>query len=59
MSEYTDKIVIYIETIIEKGFAYASNGSVYFDVLAFERSDNHKYAKLNKTGMLPLLFSPT
>jgi len=51
VSEYTEKIVTYINTIISKGFAYHSNGSVYFDVPAFENSDNHKYAKLNKAAM--------
>ena len=35
VSEYTEKIVTYIETIISKGFAYHSNGSVYFDVPAW------------------------
>ena len=51
VSEYTDKIVEYIQTIIDKGYAYESNGSVYFDVPTFEKSDNHKYAKLNKAAL--------
>ena len=51
VSEYTDKIVTYIEQIIERGYAYASNGSVYFDVPSFESSTNHKYAKLNKSAL--------
>ena len=51
VSEYTDKIVTYIQQIIDRGYAYASNGSVYFDVPSFEGAPNHKYAKLNKAAL--------
>ena len=34
-----------IEQIIEKGFAYVQNGSVYFDVLEFNKA--HDYGKLS------------
>ena len=34
-----------IKTIIEKGFAYEVNGSVYFDVLKFDK--DHNYGKLS------------
>jgi cysteinyl-tRNA synthetase len=51
VSEYTDKIVTYIQQIIDRGYAYASNGSVYFDVPTFENAPNHKYAKLNKAAL--------
>lgn len=51
VSEYTEQIVEYIEGIIKNGFAYESNGSVYFDVTAFENSENHKYAKLKKSAL--------
>ena len=34
-----------IKTIIDKGFAYESNGSVYFDVLSYSQS--HDYGKLS------------
>eukprot|EP00549_Striatella_unipunctata_P022153 CAMPEP_0118722864 /NCGR_PEP_ID=MMETSP0800-20121206/31666_1 /TAXON_ID=210618 ORGANISM="Striatella unipunctata, Strain CCMP2910" /NCGR_SAMPLE_ID=MMETSP0800 /ASSEMBLY_ACC=CAM_ASM_000638 /LENGTH=588 /DNA_ID=CAMNT_0006631189 /DNA_START=51 /DNA_END=1817 /DNA_ORIENTATION=+ len=36
VTEYMEEIVVYIEQIIKKGLAYESNGSVYFDVKAFE-----------------------
>ena len=51
VSEYVDKVILYIQVIINKGFAYESNGSVYFDVKAFESAENHKYGKLNKNAM--------
>lgn len=42
---YMDQIVAFVETLVEKGFAYESQGDVYFRV---EKSEN--YAKLaNKT----------
>ena len=44
VSEYLPEIVSYISTIIANGFAYESNGSVYFDVAAYSRS--HVYGKL-------------
>ena len=50
VSEYTDKIVLYIQQI-DRGYAYESNGSVYFDVPTFEGAPNHKYAKLNKSAL--------
>jgi len=46
VSQYVPEIVAYIEKIIENGFAYASNGSVYFDTMKFATSENHEYAKL-------------
>ncbi len=46
VSEYVPEIISYVEKIIENGFAYASEGSVYFDVAAFERDSTHSYAKL-------------
>jgi cysteinyl-tRNA synthetase len=46
VSEYVPEIISYVEKIIQNGFAYATEGSVYFDVAAFERDSTHSYAKL-------------
>ncbi len=46
MSEYVPEIVTFIEKIIGRGFAYESNGSVYFDVAKFDSNSLHHYAKL-------------
>ncbi|ODQ54152.1 cysteinyl-tRNA synthetase [Saitoella complicata NRRL Y-17804] len=46
VSEYVPEIVEFIQTIISRGYAYESNGSVYFDTAAFEESGKHSYAKL-------------
>lgn len=45
VSEYVPEIITYIETLISKGVAYESNGSVYFSVADFEKA-GHKYGKL-------------
>ncbi len=45
VSEYVPQIVDYIQTLIAKGVAYESNGSVYFSVVNFE-AQGHKYGKL-------------
>ncbi|EFW92768.1 cysteinyl-tRNA synthetase [Haladaptatus paucihalophilus DX253] len=36
VSEHLPEITDLIETLVEKGYAYESNGSVYFDVTTFE-----------------------
>ena len=46
VSEYVPEIVAYIERIIRNGYAYESNGSVYFSVAAFRARAAHFYAKL-------------
>ncbi|XP_063240086.1 cysteine--tRNA ligase, cytoplasmic isoform X2 [Bacillus rossius redtenbacheri] len=46
VSEYIPEIIAYIEKIVEKGLAYEANGSVYFNVGAFDSRDGHHYAKL-------------
>ena len=46
VSEYVPEIVDYIQSIIDRNYAYESNGSVYFDVKQFDASPCHHYAKL-------------
>ena len=46
VTEYMDEIVEYIDDIIKKGLAYSSNGSVYFNVAAFDATEGMAYCKL-------------
>ncbi|KAI5071218.1 hypothetical protein GOP47_0013469 [Adiantum capillus-veneris] len=46
VTEYVDAIILYIQKIVEKGFAYAARNSVYFDTKAFIGA-GHTYGKLN------------
>ncbi|KAI1818087.1 cysteinyl-tRNA synthetase [Poronia punctata] len=45
VTEYVPQIASFVEKVVEKGFAYEAEGSVYFDISAFERSGN-TYARL-------------
>ncbi|KAK4221503.1 tRNA synthetases class I (C) catalytic domain-containing protein [Podospora fimiseda] len=45
VTEYVPQIVKFVEQIVEKGFAYEADGSVYFDIAAFEQAGN-TYARL-------------
>ncbi|WP_255170762.1 cysteine--tRNA ligase [Natrononativus amylolyticus] len=46
VSEHAPEIIDLIETLLEKGYAYESNGSVYFDVTAFP-----EYGKLSNQNL--------
>ena len=46
VTEYVPQIVAFVETIVAKGLAYESNGSVYMDIGAF-RAKGHDYPKLD------------
>ncbi|RYP34312.1 hypothetical protein DL767_004306 [Monosporascus sp. MG133] len=45
VTEYVPQIVSFVKQIVDKGFAYEAEGSVYFDIAAFERAGN-TYARL-------------
>ncbi|KAI0378621.1 tRNA synthetases class I (C) catalytic domain-containing protein [Hypomontagnella monticulosa] len=45
VTEYVPQIAKFVERIVEKGFAYEAEGSVYFDIGAFEKGGN-TYARL-------------
>lgn len=45
VSSYVPQIIVFVEQIIKKGFAYEPDGSVYCDVAAFEKAGN-PYARL-------------
>lgn len=44
VSEYVPEIIDCIQQIINNGYGYEKNGSIYFDTLAFQKT--HTYAKL-------------
>ena len=46
VSEHVPEILDLVETLVEKGYAYESNGSVYFDVTTFE-----DYGKLSNQNV--------
>jgi len=46
VTEYMEEIVRYIDTIVKKGLAYESNGSVYFAVKEFSSTEGMSYCKL-------------
>ncbi|KAJ2500758.1 cysteinyl-tRNA synthetase [Coemansia sp. RSA 1972] len=50
VSEFVDEIVRFVQRIIDNGYAYEVDGSVYFDVSAFDGKNDHFYAKLEPTS---------
>ncbi|CAB1338905.1 unnamed protein product [Coregonus sp. 'balchen'] len=46
VSEYCPEIVDFVKKILDNGFGYESNGSVYFDTAKFDTSQKHAYGKL-------------
>ncbi|XP_064634346.1 cysteine--tRNA ligase, cytoplasmic-like [Lineus longissimus] len=46
VSEYIPEVIEFVQKIIDNGFAYLSNSSVYFDTMKFSQSKDHFYAKL-------------
>jgi cysteinyl-tRNA synthetase len=51
VTEYVPEVVTFIETIIKNGYAYESNGSVYFDTKSFKEK-GHSYAKLEPWSVM-------
>mmetsp|Transcript_17567 Transcript_17567/g.28751 ORF Transcript_17567/g.28751 Transcript_17567/m.28751 type:complete len:803 (+) Transcript_17567:76-2484(+) len=49
VTEYVPQIIAFVETIIEKGLAYKSNGSVYLSLDSFQDA-GHNYRKLSPAG---------
>lgn len=49
VTEYVPKIICFVGTIIEKGLAYKSNGSVYLSLDSFQAA-GHNYRKLSPAG---------
>ncbi|XP_077901524.1 cysteine--tRNA ligase, cytoplasmic isoform X3 [Ictidomys tridecemlineatus] len=46
VSEYVPEIVNFVQKIVDNGYGYSSNGSVYFDTVKFASSEKHSYGKL-------------
>ncbi|MFB6132183.1 MAG: cysteine--tRNA ligase [Halanaeroarchaeum sp.] len=53
VSEHVPEIVSLVETLLERGYAYESNGSVYFDVTTFEdygKLSNQRIGEMEAQG---------
>ena len=49
VSEHVPEIIKFIEKIMQNGYAYESQGSVYFDINAYLANPIHSYGKLEKS----------
>ncbi len=47
VTEYIDELIAFVQKIIDNGYAYESNGSVYFDTQAFMKKHSHNPFSLN------------
>ncbi|KAJ1998086.1 cysteinyl-tRNA synthetase, partial [Coemansia thaxteri] len=50
VSEFVPEIVAFVQRIIDNGYAYEADGSVYFDVGSFDGKNGHFYAKLKPSA---------
>ncbi|KAJ2485308.1 cysteinyl-tRNA synthetase [Coemansia sp. RSA 2050] len=50
VSEFVPEIIAFVQRIIDNGYAYECDGSVFFDVDAFDGKNGHFYAKLKPTA---------
>lgn len=46
VSDYVPEVVDFVQKVIDNGYGYESNGSIYFDTTAFSNAPSHYYAKL-------------
>lgn len=46
VSDYVPEVTDFVQKVIDNGYGYESNGSIYFDTTAFSAAKNHYYAKL-------------
>ena len=53
VSEFVPEIVDFTQKIIDNGYAYESNGSVYFSVESYK--EKHVYGKFEDDGLLHTL----
>lgn len=51
VSEYIPEVLGLIEKIIKNGYAYESDGSVYFDTTAFKSKAHHQYGRMEPASV--------